>query len=168
MHLFPSNTSSNPLVSPNNLTSKAYLKINHHPTISNKNPSLNFYHWLTGPKQQPPKTLYSAPLTPATSCPKGDTPHSSKNGLYEAVVQMLPSCLCQSRGFLHSSVGKECACDAGDLDSSPGSGRPSGEGNGNPLQYSNLENPMERGAWQATVHGVARVGLSDSFSLQKE
>ena len=40
----------------------------------------------------------------------------------------------------------------------PGLGRSSGEGNGNPLQYSCLENPMDRGAWQATVHGVARVG----------
>ena len=40
----------------------------------------------------------------------------------------------------------------------PGSGRSFGEGNGNPLQYSCLENPMDRGAWQATVHGVARVG----------
>ena len=45
----------------------------------------------------------------------------------------------------------------GDLASIPGSGRSPGEGNGNPLQYSCLENPMDRGAWQATVHGVARV-----------
>ena len=41
----------------------------------------------------------------------------------------------------------------------PGSGRSRGKGNGNPLQYSCLENPMDREAWQATVHGVARVGL---------
>ena len=61
-------------------------------------------------------------------------------------------------GFPHSSVGKESACSAGDLGSIPGSGRSPGEGNGNPLQYSSLENPMDRGAWQATVHGVARVG----------
>ena len=40
----------------------------------------------------------------------------------------------------------------------PGLGRSPGEGNGNPLQYSCLENPMDRGAWQATVHGVTRVG----------
>ena len=40
----------------------------------------------------------------------------------------------------------------------PGLGRSSGEGNGTPLQYSCLENPMNRGAWQATVHGVARAG----------
>ena len=48
------------------------------------------------------------------------------------------------------------ACNAGDLGSIPGSGRYPGEGNGNPLQYSCLENPMDRGAWWATVHGVAK------------
>ena len=64
-------------------------------------------------------------------------------------------------GFPHSSVGKEYACNAGDPGSVPGSGRSPGEGNDYPLQYSCLENPMDRGAWQATVHGVARVGLSD-------
>ena len=46
---------------------------------------------------------------------------------------------------------------AGDTGSIPRSGRSAGEGNGNPLQYSCLENPMDRGAWQATVHGVTRV-----------
>ena len=61
-------------------------------------------------------------------------------------------------GFPHSSVGKESACNAGDPDSIPGSGRSPGEGNGNPLQYSWLENPTDREAWWATVHGVARVG----------
>ena len=60
-------------------------------------------------------------------------------------------------GFLCSSVGKEHACNTGDLGSTPGSGRSSGEGNGNPLQYSCLENPMDRGAWQATIHRMARV-----------
>ena len=58
--------------------------------------------------------------------------------------------------FPHSSVGKESACDAGDPGLIPGSGRSSGEGNGNPLQYSCLENPMDRGVWQATVHGIAK------------
>ena len=52
------------------------------------------------------------------------------------------------------SIGK--AGDAGDAGSFPGSGRSPGEGNGNPLQYSYLENPMDRGAGQATVHGVAK------------
>ena len=48
------------------------------------------------------------------------------------------------------------ACDAGDKDLIPGSGRSPGEGDGNPLQYSCLENPMDRGAWQATIHGVTK------------
>ena len=61
-------------------------------------------------------------------------------------------------GLLCSSVGKESACSAGDPGSIPGSGRSPGEGNDNPLQYSCLENPMDGGAWQATVHGVTRVG----------
>ena len=55
-------------------------------------------------------------------------------------------------GFPPSLVGKESACDAGDLGSVPESGRSPGEGDGNPLQYSCLEIPMDRGAWQATVH----------------
>ena len=60
-------------------------------------------------------------------------------------------------GFPGSSIGKESACSAGDLGSIPGSGRSPGEGNGNPRQYSCLENAMDRGAWRATVHGVVRV-----------
>ena len=57
-------------------------------------------------------------------------------------------------GFPGGSDGKESACNAGDLGSIPGLGRSPGEGNGNPLQYSDLENSMDRGAWQAVVHGV--------------
>ena len=59
-------------------------------------------------------------------------------------------------GLPYSSNSKESACNAGDLDSIPGSGRSSGEGNGNPLQYSCLENPTDRGAWWATVRGIAK------------
>ena len=55
-------------------------------------------------------------------------------------------------GFPGNSNGKESACNAGDPGSIPGSRRFPGEGNGNPLQYSCLENSMDRGAWQATVH----------------
>ena len=54
------------------------------------------------------------------------------------------------------SDGKKSACNAGDPGSNPGLGRSPKEGNSNPLQYSCLENPMDRGAWQATVHGVAK------------
>ena len=66
--------------------------------------------------------------------------------------------LCHSLGFPCSSVGKDSDCSTEDPGSIPVSGRSPGEGNGNPLQYSCLENPMDRGAWQATVHGIPRVG----------
>ena len=58
------------------------------------------------------------------------------------------------------SDGKESACNARD----PGLGRSRGEGNGNPLQYSCLENSMDRGAWQATVHGVTKSQTQLSYS----
>ena len=66
-----------------------------------------------------------------------------------------PFCV-YSRFFPGGSDGKESACNEGDLGSIPGSARSPGEGNGNPLQYSCLKNPMDRGAWQATVHGVTK------------
>ena len=67
------------------------------------------------------------------------------------------------REFPGGSDVKASAYNAGDPGSIPGSGKSSGEGNGNPLQYSCLENPMDGGAWWATVHGVAksRTGLND-------
>ena len=58
--------------------------------------------------------------------------------------------------FPGGSDGKESACNARDLASIPGLGRSPGEGNGYPLQYSCLDNPMDRGAWQVTVHGVTK------------
>ena len=61
-----------------------------------------------------------------------------------------------SKGFPGGSAGKESACNAGDLGSIPGLGRSPGEGNGYPLQDSCLENSMDSGAWQATVHGVTK------------
>ena len=67
-------------------------------------------------------------------------------------------------GFPGGSESKESACNAGDPGSIPGLGRSPGGGHGNPLQDSCLENPMDRGAWQATVPGVAksRTKLSSS------
>ena len=69
-------------------------------------------------------------------------------------------------GFPGGSDCKESACKAGDLVLIPGSGRFPGEGNGNPLQYSGLENSVDRGAWQATGHEVLKSGtrLSDFHS----
>ena len=59
-------------------------------------------------------------------------------------------------GLLCSSSGKRFGCDAGDQGSIPWLGISSGEGNGNPLQYSCLENDMDREAWWAIVHGVTK------------
>ena len=58
--------------------------------------------------------------------------------------------------FPGGSDGKESPCNGGDPGSIPGLGRSSGEGNGYPLQYSCMENSMDRGVWWATVHGVAK------------
>ena len=59
-------------------------------------------------------------------------------------------------GGKSGSEVKAFACNAGDLGSIPGLGRSPGEGNGNPLQYAYLENPVDRGAWWAPIHGVAK------------
>ena len=66
---------------------------------------------------------------------------------------------------LCSSDGKESACHAGDQGLIPGSGRSSGGENGSPLQYSCLENPMDRGAWQGTVHGVTELDTTEQLTL---
>ena len=77
-------------------------------------------------------------------------------------VIWLESCVCvcvdvlMPTGFPGGSEVKASACNAGDIGLIPGLGRSPGEGNGNPLQYSCLENLMNRGAWWATVHGIAK------------
>ena len=67
-------------------------------------------------------------------------------------------------GFPGSSDGKESTSKAEDLGSVPGLGRSPGGGHGNPLQYSCLENPMDRGAWQATVHWITELEMTEQLS----
>ena len=64
--------------------------------------------------------------------------------------------LLNTMSFPDGSDGKESACNAGDLGLIPGSGRSPGDGNGNPLQFSCLEKPMDRGVWRAIILGVAK------------
>ena len=71
------------------------------------------------------------------------------------ILFLSPDHLCEIEAPPYSSDGKECPRNEGDLGLIPGLGRSPGEGNGNPLQYSCLENSMDRGAWWATVHGIA-------------
>ena len=61
--------------------------------------------------------------------------------------------------------GKESTCNAGDLGSIPGSGRSTGEGNGYPLQYSCLDNSIDRGAWWATIHGVTKSWMTERLTV---
>ena len=83
--------------------------------------------------------------------------------IYNIAEALMSSNLNGLKGFPDGSEVKASARNAGDLGSIPGLGRSPGEGNGNPLQYSCLENPMDGGAWWATVHGVtkSRTWLSD-------
>ena len=66
-------------------------------------------------------------------------------------------------GFPGGSDGRETGCNAGDLGSIPGSGRSPGGGHGNPVQYSCLENPMNRGAWWAIVYRVAESDITEAI-----
>ena len=79
-------------------------------------------------------------------------PHCCGSGLFPGQGSL------SSWGFPSGSDGKDSACNAGDPGSIPGSGRSPGEGNSNPLQYSCLENSMDRGGWQASCKELQRVG----------
>ena len=84
---------------------------------------------------------------------------SQKVREYQGAVLSLTPCH-HKRGTLNNesgTEGKESACNVGDLGLIPGSGRSPVEGNGFPLHYSCLENRMDRGAWQVTVHGVTKI-----------
>ena len=81
--------------------------------------------------------------------------YNSKLSVISASLFSFTEELQSTMGFPVGSVGKESACNGGDSGFILGLWRSLGEGNGNPLQYSCLENPMDRGVWRATVHGVA-------------
>ena len=78
--------------------------------------------------------------------------------VYSSISRVTIYCfLIHDKGFPGDSDSKESACNAGDLGLIPGLERSPGEGNGNPLQYSCLENSMDRVAWRATIHGSQRI-----------
>ena len=83
---------------------------------------------------------------------------TSKNGYFLQQPQ-------GEEGFPGSSDGPESPYNAGDPSLIPGSGRSPGGGNGNPLQYSCRDNPMDRGAWWATIHGFAELDMTEQLSL---
>ena len=84
------------------------------------------------------------------SCPKGDQLRNREEGGYLAWIK--------THFVSTGSVGKDSACNAGDAGLIPGLDRSPGGGNSSPLHYSFLGNPMDKGAWRAAVHEVARVG----------
>ena len=106
---------------------------------------------------------YLHSLNKHTSNAKGITP----SGIYS--LQINYNILMFVNGIFtsepYSTDGKKSACSTGDPGSIPGSGRSSREGNGKLLQYSCLENPMDRGAWQATVHEVAESETTEQLTL---
>ena len=79
------------------------------------------------------------------------------------IINNLETIILYVEGFPGGSEIKPSACNAGDLGLIPGSGTSPGEGNGTPLQYSCLENPMGGGAWWATVHGVILAHFSHGY-----
>ena len=93
--------------------------------------------------------LLAAKISPAQAVSVPPQPTVAKRSF-------LPGAVLRLKGFPGGSDGKKSACNAGDPGSIPGLGRFPGEGNDNPLQYSYLENSMNRGAWWASVHGVAK------------
>ena len=86
---------------------------------------------------------------------------NSTNHLSPSKVGTLLTTFLMLQGFPGGWDGKESACNVGDLGLIPGSERSLGEGNGNPSQYSCLENSMDRGTWRAIVHGIAESGMNE-------
>ena len=128
------------------------------------------WHFYLTRKQRGPSSAHTSPhfgtlgviIQSAWLPSEGSSPHLSLTVCFSCLQSHESRCQLQigtchlPLDFPGSSDGKESACNAGDPGSVPGSGRSTGEGNGNLLQYSCMENPMDRGAWWATVHAVAK------------
>ena len=113
--------------------------------------------------------MYPSGLCPCGQCVTWKIPWSRWEQKFPAVANWLPKLrLDVWIGISGGSDGKESTCNVGDLGSIPGLGRCPGEGNSYPFQYSGLENSMDRGGWQATVHAVSKswTQLSD-FHFQR-
>ena len=110
-------------------------------------PSGSFSPSIQAPKPAGSRSGFSASSPPQSlHCPPAPANHQ---------VWLFDPFHSSHMGFPQSSVSKESACNAGDPGSIPRLGRSPGEGKGNPLQHSCLENPMDRGAWRATAHRMA-------------
>ena len=91
------------------------------------------------------------------------------NGSSTSLILYLAICCHLVQGRLPRWLkGKESVCNAGDVGLMPGLGRPSGEGNGNPHQYSYLINPMDRGAWRTIVHRVTESDMTERLSINTD
>ena len=114
-----------------------------------------------GPERQAPaESLLAAVWAAGPGLQPQSRDHTTSKG-QEPVVLTTPfyifiNLYIYAWGFPNGSVGKESTCNAGDVGSIPGLGRSPGEGHGNPLQYSCLENPVYKGAWRATVQRVSK------------
>ena len=103
-----------------------------------------------GPQSQTQLKRFSSSSSSPTRCSRICQPLTCSGSLGQPLMSTFPC----------GSAGKESACNVGDLGSIPWSGRSPGEGNGNPFQYSCLENPMDRGVGQAAVHGIAELDMT--------
>ena len=121
----------------------------------------DIYALLSFPPQDPEGSLYSLCQTANTESGKQLCRYSNKYFIKMnqsiALFEFYRTISFSSGGFPGGSDGKESACSARDMGAIPGSGRSPGKGNGYPLQYSRLENSMDRRAWWARVLGVTKI-----------
>ena len=134
---------------PGRLQSMGSLRVRHDWATSLS--LFTFMHWRR--KWQPTSVL--AWRIPGMVEP-GGLPSMGSHRVRHDWNNLAAASACINSGFPGGLEGKASACNAGDPGSIPGSGRSPVEGNGNPLQYSCLGNPMDRGDWWAAVHGITK------------